>query len=188
MVKAMATRTRLTADDLWRMGEGDVRRELVDGEVIEMTPAGGVLGEVVAKLCRRLADHVEAHRLGKVVAGDVGFVLALPSDPERVRAPDVAFLSTRRLPEGRLPQGFIAGAPDLAVEVLSPSENPVEVQQKVRDYLEAGARLVWIVAPRARTATIYRPDGSARLVREPDSLDGEAIVPGLAIPLADVLE
>jgi Uma2 family endonuclease len=188
MVRAMATRTRLTADDLWRMGEGDVRRELVDGEVIEMTPAGGVHGDVTGKVYRPLAGHVEAHRLGKVVVGDVGFVLALPSDPERVRAPDVAFISTRKLPDGRLPQGFVAGAPDLAVEVLSPSENPVEVQQKVRDYLEAGTRLVWVVAPRARTVTVYRPDGSARLVREPESLDGEDVVPGLAIPLADLLE
>jgi Uma2 family endonuclease len=62
------------------------------------------------------------------------------------------------------------------------------VQQKVRDYLEAGTRLVWVVAPRARTVTVYRPDGSARLVREPESLDGEDVVPGLAIPLADLLE
>jgi Uma2 family endonuclease len=187
MVKAMATRTRLTADDLWRMGEGDVRRELVDGEVIEMTPAGGVHGEVLLKVGRRIGEHVDARRLGKVVGGDVGFVLALPSDPERVRAPDVAFISTERLPEG-LPQGFIAGAPDLAVEVLSPSDNPVEVQQKVRDYLEAGARLVWVLAPRARAATVYRPDGSARLVRAPESLDGEDVLPGLAIPLADLFE
>jgi Uma2 family endonuclease len=184
----MATRTRLTADDLWRMGEGDVRRELVDGEVIEMTPAGGVHGEVLLKVGSPLRTYVEAHRLGKVVGGDVGFVLALPSDPDRVRAPDVAFISTARLPDGRLPQGFIRGAPDLAVEVLSPSDNPDEVQRKVRDYLEAGTRLVWMLAPLARAATVYRPDGSARLVREPESLDGEDVVPGLAIALADLLE
>jgi len=184
----MTTRTRLTAEDLWRMGEGEVRRELVDGEVIEMTPAGGIHGDVTGKVYRRLADHVDARGLGKVVVGDVGFVLSLASDPERVRAPDVAFVSTRKLPEGRLPQGFIPGAPDLAVEVLSPSENPVELQQKVRDYLEGGSRLVWVVAPRARTATVYRPDGSARLIREPESLDGEDVLPGLTIALADLLE
>ena len=188
MVKAMATRTRLTADDLWRMGEGDVRRELVDGEVIEMTPVGGLHGKVTGRVYRRLSDHVDARGLGEVVVGDVGFVLTLPSDPERVRAPDVAFVAMARLPEGRLPQGFIRGAPDLAVEVLSPSDNPVEVQQKVRDYLEAGTRLVWVLAPLARTATVYRPDGSARLVREPESLDGEDVLPGLVIALADLLE
>jgi Uma2 family endonuclease len=94
---------------------------------------------------------------------------------------------TARLPEGRLPERFIRGAPDLAVEVLSPGDDPIDVQQKVRDYLEAGARLVWTIAPRARSATIYRADGSARLVREPEALDGEDVLRGLTIPLADVL-
>lgn len=182
----MATRTRLTAEDLWRMGSGDVRRELVDGEVIEMAPVGGVHGRVAGKVYRRLDEHVEAQGGGVVVVGAVGFVLDLPGDPERVRAPDVGFIATSRLPEGRLPQGFIRGAPDLAVEVLSPSDNPVEVQQKVRDWLEGGSRLVWVVAPRARSVTVYRPDGSARLVREPEALDGETVLTGFALALSDL--
>lgn len=74
----------------------------------------------------------------------------------------------------------------MAVEVLSPSDNPLEVQQKVRDYLEAGGRLVWVVAPEAKTVTVYRADGSARLLREQDQLDGEGVLPGLMIPLAQV--
>jgi Uma2 family endonuclease len=182
----MAMRTRITAEDLWRMGTGDVRRELVDGEVIEMAPTGGLHGTVTRRVCQRLGEHVDAHGGGEVLVGDVGFVLALPSDPERVRAPDVAFIATARLPEGRVPQGFIRGAPDMAVEVLSPSDNPVDVQQRVRDWLEGGARLVWVIAPQARSATVYRPDGSARLVREPEALDGEDVLPGLGIPLADL--
>jgi Uma2 family endonuclease len=184
----MATKARLTAQDLWRLGEGDTRRELVDGEVREMAPAGGVHGEVTSRIDRRLAEHVERHGGGKVLVGDVGFVLDLPHDPERVRAPDVAFMTTSRLPEGRLPEGFLRGAPDLAVEVLSPSDSLMDVQQKVRDYLDAGARLVWVVAPKARSATIYRADGSARLLREGDSLDGGDVFPGLVIPLAEVFE
>ena len=184
----MTTKARLTADDLWRLGEGDTRRELVDGEVRETTPVGGVHGQVAARICRRLAEHVERHGGGEVLVGDVGFVLHLPHDPERVRAPDVAFVTTARLPEGRLPEGFLRGAPELAVEVLSPSDNPVEVQRKVRDYLEAGARLVWVIAPAARTATIYRADGSARLVREGDHLDGDDVLPGLAISLAELFD
>ncbi len=89
-------------------------------------------------------------------------------------------------PEGRLPEKFIIGAPDLAVEVLSPSDNPVEVQQKVRDYLEGGSRLVWIIAPAARTVTVYRANGSAQLLREYESLDGEDVLPGLIIPLREI--
>lgn len=184
----MVTNTRLTAQDLWRLGEGDVRRELVDGAVIEMAPVGGVHGELTLRIGRRLAEHVERHGGGRVVVGEVGFVLHLPQDPERVRAPDVAFISTQRLPEGQLPNTFVLGAPDLAVEVLSPSDNPVDVQQKVRDYLDAGSRLVWVVAPQAKTATVYRADGSARLLREQDALDGETVLPGLTIPLAELFQ
>ena len=184
----MATKTRLTAEDLWRMGTGDVRRELVDGQVIEMAPVGAVHGGVTACLSLKLVLHVHTHGGGRVVAGDVGFVLSVAGDPERVRAPDVAFVSAARLPEGRLPQGFIQGAPDLAVEVLSPSDNPIEVQQKVRDYLEAGSRLVWVAAPPARTVTVYRSDGSARLVREPERLDDEDVLPGLTISLAEIFQ
>ena len=180
----MATTTRVTAEGLWRMGTTeDLRRELVDGEVVETAPTGGVHGLAIVRVSSRLAVHVDEHGGGLVVAGDVGFVLALPWDPERVRAPDVAFIGTGRLPDGRLPPGFIRGAPDLAVEVLSPSDNPLDVQQKVQDWLAAGARLVWVIAPQARSATVYRPDGSARLVRERETLDGEDVLPGLHIPL-----
>ena len=184
----MAIKARLTAQDLWKLGEGDTRRELVDGEIREMAPAGGVHGQIQARICRRLVEHVDRHGGGQVLGGDVGFVLDLPHDPERVRAPDVAFVSTASLPEGRLPEGFLRGAPDLAVEVLSPSDRPGDVQQKVRDFLDAGARLVWVIAPEARTATVYRADSSARLLREADHLDGEDLLPGLSIPLAELFE
>lgn len=182
----MATRARVTAEDLWRLGEADVRRELVNGEIIEMVPAGGIHGQVTSRICRRLQEHVEGQGGGEVLVGDVGFVLNLSNDPERVRAPDVAFVSSQRLPEGRLPEGFLRGAPDLAVEVLSPSDNPLDVQQKVRDYLEAGAQLVWLIAPQAKTVTVYRADGSARLLREQEQLEGENVLPGLTIALAEV--
>ncbi len=184
----MAIKARLTAQDLWKFGEGDTRRELVNGEVVEMSPVGGVHGRVTTRICYRLAEHVERHGGGEVLVGDVGFVLDLPHDRERVRAPDVSFVTTARLPEGRLPLGFLRGAPDLAVEVLSPSDSPGDVHQKVRDYLDAGARLVWVVASEAKTATIYRADASARLLREADHLDGEELLPGLSIPLAEVFE
>ena len=184
--ESMATKTRLTAQDLWRLGEGDVRRELVNGEVIEMAPVGGTHGQVTIRVSRRLAEHVERHGGGEVVGGDVGFILQLPNDPERVRAPDVAFVSRQRLPEGGLPEGFLVGPPDLAVEVLSPTDNPMDVQQKIRDYLEAGTRLVWFFAPRPKTVTVYRADGSARLLREHEVLTGEDVLPGLTIPLAEI--
>ncbi len=182
----MVTNARLTARDLLRFGGDDIRRELVNGRIIEMPPHGGMHGQLAGRIFRRLAEHVERAGGGEVLVGDVGFVLTVPGDPERVRAPDVVFVSKTRLPEGRLPQDSPMGPPDLAVEVLSPSDDPVDVQQKVRDYLDAGARLVWLVAPQARTATVYRSDGSARLLRDEDALDGEDVLPGLVIPLVAV--
>jgi hypothetical protein len=107
--RAMATKTRLTAEQLWRLGTGDARRELVDGAVVETTPAGGVHGRLTGRMFRKLDEFVDLHGGGAVVTGDVGFVLALSNDPERVRAPDVAFVSTARLPDGRLPESFLAG-------------------------------------------------------------------------------
>jgi Uma2 family endonuclease len=184
----MATKTRLTAEQLWRLGTGDVRRELVDGAIVEMTPAGGVHGHLTGRIFRKLDEFVELHGGGAVVAGDVGFVLALPNDPERIRAPDVAFVSTERLPDGRLPESFLRGAPDLAVEVLSPSDDPMEIQQKVSDYLTAGGRLVWVVAPRARTVTVYRRDGSARLLSESEALDGDDVLAGFVLSLRDLFQ
>jgi Uma2 family endonuclease len=182
----VTAKVRLTPEDLWRLGDDELRRELVDGEVIEMAPAGVLHGKMVMQIGRKLADFVEGQHLGEVVAGDVGFVLSLPGDPDRVRAPDVAYISARTLAGAPLSERFHAGAPDLAVEILSPSDNPVDVQQKVRDYLEAGSRLVWIVAPKATTVTVYRPDGSARLLREGEALDGEDVLPGFTLPLADL--
>ena len=182
----MATKVRLSAQDLWQLGEGDVRRELVNGEVIEMPPVGGEHGEATSGIHWYLFDHVKRHGGGKVLVGDVGFVLQLPNDPERVRAPDVAFVAHPRLPEGRLPQGFLSGPPDLAVEVLSHTDNPMDVQQKIRDYLDAGTRLVWLVAPQPKTVTIYRANGSAQLLRDHEVLTGEDVLPGLTIPLTEI--
>src|SRR3972149_1009514 len=122
----MATRIKVTAEDLWRMGEGDVRRELVNGEVIEMAPVGWSHGHVTGRFYRRISDHVEARDAGEVAVGDVGFVLQLPNDPERVRAPDVAFVSKQRLPAGRQRQGFFVGGPDFGGGGLSPAENPAD--------------------------------------------------------------
>jgi Uma2 family endonuclease len=177
----MAGRTRLTPDDLWRLGDGDVRRELVDGEIVEMAPSGGQHGIVLSRLVWLLADYVYRTGIGKVLSGDVGFVLDLPEDRGRVRAPDIAFM--RSVPAD---DGFVPAAPDLAIEILSPSESPIQIQEKIRDYLEAGTSLIWVVAPKAKTVTVYRPDGSARFLREHETLAAEDLLPGLSIPLTEI--
>jgi Uma2 family endonuclease len=169
------------------MGEGDVRRELINGELVVREPVGRMHGRLTGRLSRWLVEHVERQGLdGEVLVGDVGFILSLPYDPERVRGPDVAYVSRDRLPADHPPEKFVRGAPDLAVEILSPSDDPVDVQQKVRDWLDGGGRLVWVIAPRAKLVTAYRADGSAHLLREHEALEGEEVLPGLSIPLSDL--
>lgn len=143
------------------------------------------MGEVY----RALASHVEAHGVGGEVYVDGGFVLGLRRDPRRLRGPDVAFVSPRKLGEHG-PAGFGFGhyAPDLAVEVeLSSGRKPGGLQ-RVRDYLEAGVALVWAIHVRRRAATVYRQDGSTVELGETDSLDGEDVVPGFRLPLAKLLD
>ncbi len=183
----MATRARMTAEDFWAsLDEDDRKLELVDGQIVEMPLPGALHGLITGRIHYRVADHVARHGGGEVLVGDTGFILRLPGDPDRVRGPDVSFISGGRLPEGGLSVRFFEGAPDLAVDVLSPSDRSADVQQKVRDFLDAGSRLVWVVAPQARTVTVYRADGSARFLREQDTLEGEDILPGLAILLKEI--
>jgi Uma2 family endonuclease len=185
--QAMATRVRLTAEDLWQMAPAEVRRELVDGEIVEMPLNNARHGEVATILAHALVEHVKKCAGGKVMC-EVGFVLQLPYDLEQVRCPDLAFISDARLTGRPLPEKFFPGPPDLAVEILSPSDASVYVQQKVRDYLEAGVLLVWLLVPQSKTATVYRADGSARLLRERDSLEGEDILPGFTVRLSDLYD
>jgi Uma2 family endonuclease len=180
----MATKARLTPDDIFEISDRDHRYELVNGEIIKMPPPNYLHGFVVAQTARRLSDFVDRSRAGAVVAGG-GCILELPQDPDRVREPDVAFVSESRFEGGKLPRKYLRGAPDLAVEVISPSDRVVEVEQRVRDLLEAGARMVWVLSPESRTATVYRAAGSARLLNESDDLDGEDILPGFHLPLAE---
>lgn len=144
-------------------------------------PPGYRHGRVAARLAKILMDHVDERDLGEVVAAETGFKLA--SDPDTVRAPDVAFIRRDRLPDPP-PAGFAELAPDLVVEVLSPNDRPGEVLAKVADWLNAGSVLVWVVDPARRSARVYRADGSEVLVPEDGVLDGEGILPGFACPLA----
>ena len=186
-VEAMPTRVRLTADDLWRAPAGAGVCELVDGEIVEMSVPGPRHANVVARVAFRLEERARSLGAGRVLASG-GFRMELPWDPERVRAPDVAFVSAGRLEEGRLPARFLQGAPDLAVEVVSPSDTAGEIDQKVRDYLGAGCRLVWVLYPEPRTAAVYRPDRTARLVCEGEMLDASDSLPGLELRLGELFD
>src|SRR5213082_3062093 len=144
----------MTADELLRTSIPDKRVELVRGILVVREPAGYRHGRVSMNLAFLLSKHVEGTAAGQVVSGDTGFKLA--SDPDTVRAPDVAFIRRERLPHPQT-RGFPALGPDLVVEVLSPDSRPGETLAKIGDWLEGGARLVWVIDPERRTASVYCP-------------------------------
>ena len=173
----MATVTaRVSAAEFWKLCGDGRGRELVGGEVIEVAPASAKHGKFVTSVVLRLGPFVRDRQLGEVYSGDTGFLLH--RDPDTVRGPDVAFVRRDRL--GHEPrEGFFPGAPDLAVEVVSPNDLAQEVERKVQDYLAAGTAMVWVLYPETRHVMVYRSGGEARLVGERDRLDGADVLPGL---------
>src|SRR6185295_18560486 len=145
-----ATLTKpMNADELLEMPDDGYRYELVKGELIQMAPTGDEHGEVTMGLAVSLYLHVKKHNLGRVYAAETGF--KLEADPDTVRAPDIAFVSRERVEATGTIPGFRSGAPDLVVEVLSPSDRIGKVEAKVEQWLEAGARMVWVVGPKLHT-------------------------------------
>ena len=174
----------VTADELFRMPDDGVRRELVAGEVREMSPAGSRHGRIGAEILSRLATYVREQGLGEVYNADTGFLLA--TDPDTVRAPDVGFVSRERADRVGDIEGFWPGAPDLAIEVISPTDSFSDVDEKVSEYLAAGCRMVVVVNPRRRAATVYRSRSDIVLLTENDVLDGGEVVPGWSLALREV--
>jgi Uma2 family endonuclease len=178
------TQQLMTAEDLLRMPDDGFRYELVKGELKKMAPAGHWHGRIAINMTTPLAQHVRAQNLGAVYAAETGFKLA--SDPDVVRAPDIAFIRRERVDEVGNVEGYWPGAPDLAVEVISPSDTYTEVQEKVFDWLEAGTRMVIVVMPRRRAVAVYRSLTDIVMLTEKDALDGGDVVPGWTLPVRDL--
>ena len=143
------------------------------------------MGAASARIVSELDAHVRAGSLG-VVLVECGFVLS--DDPSTVRIPDVSFVARGHMPGDGLPRGYFRGGPDLAVEVVSPSDKAGELAVKTADYLTAGTQQVWIVEPNTRTVAVYKPGGAARVYGADDTLDGGDLLPGLALPVGELFE
>jgi Uma2 family endonuclease len=172
---------RITADELLAMPDDSMRRELVLGELRVMMAPGFRHGRVALEVARVLANYVKEHGLGVVVAAETGFVLA--RDPDTVRAPDAAFIAKDRADAVGDTAKYWPGAPDLAVEVVSPEDRPREVVEKALAWLAAGTIAVLVLDPAKQTATIYRAGGEARLHTGEDTLDLSDAVPGFTVAL-----
>ncbi|MBN1994070.1 MAG: Uma2 family endonuclease [Anaerolineae bacterium] len=182
LAKAEYPQDLVTAEELWQLS-GDKNYELVRGELVEMTPPGGKHGNIALEIGWLLRNFVQTQQLGKVMV-ETGF--RLTTNPDTVRAPDVSFLSAAKIPPGGLPEGYLTGPPDLAVEIVSPHDTASEIQDKVQDYLAYGAQLVWVIYPQQQIVIAHHPDGMARILREADTLSGEAILPGFSCQVKDI--
>ena len=176
----------LTIEEFERLPDDGYRHDLVRGWLTREPPAGGWHGEIGSEIGRLVANHVREHRLGRVFTAETGFVLT--EDPPTVRGPDLAFVARGRLPPGPAPAGFLRLAPDLAVEIVSPSNTWTEMAAKVRDYLEAGVRLVWIVDPRSRTVTVHELGATPVITRPEAELTGGDVLPGFSTPVGGLFE
>jgi Uma2 family endonuclease len=166
------------------MSIDDRRRELVRGEVREMAPAGSDHGIIANRIAFHLSQFVYGASIGEVFAAETGFVLS--RNPDTVRAPDVSFVRAERTASTGRPAGYWPGPPDLAVEVLSPTDTVELTEEKVDDYLQAGTAEVWIVNPRRKTLTIHRQGVNPVILREHQELISSDLLPGFRLLVGDV--
>jgi Uma2 family endonuclease len=178
----MATKTLLTADDLARMpDDASVQLELDEGELITMPPAGEEHGYMGMDLGSRLAHFVKRHKLGRVYGADTGFRL----NDRTVFAPDVAFVRKERV-EALRSTSFANGAPDLAVEIFSPSDGIRQTTRKVKQYLALGCHTVWVVYPKSEKVVVFEASGAERTLHAGDLLEAPELLPGFSVKVAEL--
>jgi Uma2 family endonuclease len=180
----MATEQKLmTAEELFDMPDDGMDHELVRGKLRTMPPPGFRHEETALHVGIKFGVFIEQHELGRFVGGP-GF--RIENDPDTVRAPDFAFIAAGRVPEGESPAGYLDFAPDLLVEVVSPSDSASEVQEKVEQWLAAGARMVLVLYPARRSMALYRSPTDVRLLGPEDVFDGADVLPGFTCRVADL--
>lgn len=182
------TATKLvTAEELEQMHGDGFRYDLIAGELIKQMPAGLEHGGLAALIAWILNNFVLPRELGLVVGAETGFLLA--RDPDHVLGPDVAFIRADRLPSSAQEwRKYLPLPPDLAVEIVSPSDRASTVHDKVMDYLDHGVPLLWVVHPVRKTVTVWTPDRTARVLRGTDELDGGDVLPGFSVRVGEIFE
>jgi Uma2 family endonuclease len=176
----------MTAEDLFNLPPDNLRHGLIRGELTTMPPTGGEHGVRAFKIALQFGKFLGAHPIGVGLGAGTGFRVA--HDPDTVLAPDCAFVRADRIPPVKDRKKFWPLAPDLAVEVLSPSDLASEVLEKIDEWLEAGTRLVWVIDPEKKRVTVYAPGRQPRTLRAADTLSGEDVLPGLELAVADIFK
>ncbi len=182
-MSAVANRTAYTMAEFLALPDHDLY-ELVDGELAEVH-VSNLSSLVGGEMFYRLKHHCVGKNLGQVFPCDA-YYQCFASRPRNARKPDVSFIRLERLPDGWLADGYFTIAPDLAVEVLSPNDLAYEVDEKIREYLDAGVKLVWIINPEQRWVTVHRADGGIAKLKESDTVDGEQVVAGFSCTVREL--
>jgi Uma2 family endonuclease len=180
---SIASEQKTWTDEEFMALPEDGRYELVNGEVIDIGNSGMEHGNIGTFLGGALELYVRPRKLG--VTCDSSTAFALKSGNRR--SPDVSFVARERL-QGlkRLPKGFFQGAPDLAIEVISPSNTFEEIHNKLVEYFENDCRLVWVIHPDEQSILVYRQPQPEKLLKLADILDGEEVIPGFTLPVAEL--
>ena len=176
----------VTAQQLAEMPQDGKRYELIQGKLHMMSPSRNEHGRITVRLTWRIAQHVEREDLGVVFAAETGFLLQ--TNPDTVRAPDLAFVTKARQTAAGSVEGYWPGAPDLAVEVVSPNDSFSEVEEKTLAWLAAGARVVWIVDPRQRHVTVYRDRDDIVVLDRDATLAAPDLFPGWQVRVGEIFE
>jgi Uma2 family endonuclease len=178
----MVTTKLYTAKDLEERSTEFKQYELVRGELVPMSPSSGPHGLAASTIHGLLFMHVFPRKMGQLFIAEAGFIVA--RDPDSVLAPDVAFIRGRDRPK-KIPNGFVPFAPDLAVEVESPTNRLSEIREKIGLYLSGGTEAVWLICPSKRTVTVYKPGIAEQALSDTDILDGGDVIPGFSIELKE---
>ncbi|MBI1903911.1 MAG: Uma2 family endonuclease [Planctomycetia bacterium] len=179
-----ATQNDVTAEELWRLPDDGTRRQLVRGRVVVEPLRGARHGGIVANVGSLIGRWAQC--CGGVAAFSSGYILA--RNPDTVRGPDVSYVRPERIPPTGVPEAFWELAPDLAVEVVSPSDAAELIREKVREYLSAGTRLVWVIYPRSREVVAHTPDGLSQTFGAADTLASPDVLPGFSCKVAELFE
>lgn len=181
----MATTTQLmTAEELLEMPDDGFRYELVKGELVKEMGTGLEHALISDNFYWNMGSYVRRYNLGRILTSDFGY--RLRNDPDTVRIPDLAFVRRERLEAVSVIKGYFPGPPDLAIEVISPNDRYRDVESKLSDYFEAGARMVILLEPDGRTVKVYRSPTDVVVLTEADTLDGGDVVPGWRMPVAEI--
>jgi len=184
-MSAFTPKRLLTAEEFFLLPNppDGSEQELVRGEIITMPPPGGLHGATCSKAVRKIGYFIDSGLGGTLVCNDTGFVTE--RNPDSVRGPDISYWTKERLKE--VPVGYIENAPDMLIEVLSPSNTSKQIRTKLIEYFAKGVRLVWVIAPEDRTLTIYRKADEGRLLHDTATVTGEDVLPGFSCRVSDLL-